>query len=138
MEMNLTGTITLWTRFGSSSRSAIISQVGSSPRCRDKDYIIAQYDGALAYMDSCIANIFASIEELGIEEETLVVIDADHGETLYDHDCFFDHHGIYEPTLHVPLVFRYPGRVPAGARFSDYCQLKDVMPTILESYGDSD
>ena len=102
------------------------------PNCTDKDYIIAQYDGAIAYMDACIQNIFTSIRELGIEEETLVVIDSDHGETLYDHDCYFDHHSMYEPTLHVPLIFRYPGKVPAGARFSDYCQLKDVMPTIME------
>ncbi len=102
------------------------------PGCTDKDYIIAQYDGAVAYMDACIANIFATLEALGIEEETLVVIDSDHGETLYDHECWFDHHGLYEPTLHVPLVFRCPGRVPEGVRVADTCQLKDVMPTILE------
>ncbi len=105
------------------------------PGCRDKDYIIAQYDGALAYMDSCIANIFATMRTLGIEEETLVVIDSDHGETHYDHDCFFDHHGIYDCTLHIPLVFVYPGKVPAGTRFADYCQMKDILPTTLELMG---
>ena len=102
------------------------------PGCTDKDYIIAQYDGAVAYMDACIANIFAEIAALGIEEETLIVIDSDHGETLYDHDCYFDHHSMYDPTLHIPLVLHYPGKVPAGMRIPDYCQLKDVMPTILE------
>jgi arylsulfatase A-like enzyme len=105
------------------------------PACTDKDYIIAQYDGAIAYMDACIANLFATLQDLGIEEETLVVIDSDHGETLYDHDCFFDHHGLYDCTLRIPLVFRYPGKVPAGARFSDYCHMKDVMPTILDLMG---
>jgi len=105
------------------------------PGCTDKDYVIAQYDGAVAYMDSCIANIFATLESLGIEEETLVVITADHGETLYDHDCYFDHHGIYDPTLVIPLIFRYPGKVPAGTRFSDICQMKDIMPTILQLMG---
>jgi arylsulfatase A-like enzyme len=102
------------------------------PGCKDKDYIIAQYDGALAYMDSCIANIFATMETLGIEEETLVVIDSDHGETLYDHDCFFDHHGLYDCTLRIPLIFVWPGKVPSGARFRDTCQMKDIMPTILD------
>jgi arylsulfatase A-like enzyme len=105
------------------------------PGCTDKDYIIAQYDGAVAYMDSCIANIFATLTDLGIEEETLVVIDSDHGETLYDHDCYFDHHGLYDCALHVPLVFVFPGKVPAGQRFSDHCQTKDVMPSILELLG---
>lgn len=103
--------------------------------CTDKDYVIAQYDGAVAYMDACIANIFDTIETLGIEDETLVVITSDHGETLYDHDCFFDHHGLYDPTLVVPLIFRYPGKVPSNMRIDDYCQLKDIMPTILDLMG---
>ncbi|NLB54547.1 MAG: sulfatase-like hydrolase/transferase [Lentisphaerae bacterium] len=102
------------------------------PGCTDKDYIIAQYDGALAYMDSCIQNIFTTISELGIEEETLVVITSDHGETLYDHDCYFDHHGLYDCTLHIPLIFRLPGKVPAGARYKDYVHMKDITPTILD------
>jgi len=105
------------------------------PGCRDKDYIIAQYDGAVAYMDACIANIFTTIETLGIEEETLVVIDSDHGETLYDHECWFDHHGLYEPTLRIPLVFHYPGTIPGGKRIPDICQMKDIMPTVLELMG---
>ena len=56
------------------------------------------------------------LESRGWWTNTLVVINADHGETLYDHDCYFDHHGLYEPTLHVPLIIRYPGQVPAGKR----------------------
>ena len=105
-----------------------------APGCTDKDYIIAQYDGALAYMDACIANILTTIDALQLGQDTLVVITSDHGETLYDHECYFDHHGLYDCTLHVPLVFRWPGRVPEGCS-RDYCQLKDVMPTILELMG---
>jgi arylsulfatase A-like enzyme len=105
------------------------------PGCTDKDYIIAQYDGALAYMDACIGNIFAAISALGLDENTLVVIDSDHGETLYDHDCYFDHHGLYEPTLRVPMVFRMPGRVPAGKRIGGYTTLFNVTPTILDILG---
>lgn len=102
------------------------------PECTDKEYIIAQYDGAIAYMDACIGNIFATLASQGIEEETLVVITSDHGETLHDHDCYFDHHGIYDCTLHVPLAFVYPGAVPAGFAFPNIVQQKDVMPTILD------
>lgn len=105
------------------------------PGCTDKEYMIAQYDGAVAYMDACIANIFASLAKLGIEEETLVVIDSDHGETLHDHECWYDHHGLYECTLTVPLVFVYPGKVPAGKRSAETCAMKDVTPTILDLMG---
>jgi arylsulfatase A-like enzyme len=102
------------------------------PNCTDKDYIIAQYDGAVAYMDACIAHIFTTLAQLGIEEETLVVITSDHGETLHDHDCFYDHHGIYDCTLHIPLAFVYPGVVPSGIQIPDIVQQKDTMPTILD------
>ena len=101
----------------------------------DKDYVIAQYDGAIAYMDAAIASIFQALQTLGIYDETLVVINGDHGETLYDHECWFDHHGIYDNVLHVPLLIRYPGRVPAGQRVSGYNQHKDLVPTILELAG---
>ena len=105
------------------------------PGVTDKEYVIAQYDGEVAYMDACIQNIFTSLAALGLEEDTLIVITSDHGETLYDHDCFFDHHGTYDPTLVIPLVFRLPGRVPAGLRLSSYTQLKDIMPTVLDILG---
>lgn len=105
------------------------------PGITDKDYVIAQYDGEVAYMDACIQNIFAKLSSLGLDEDTLVVMDSDHGETLYDHDCYFDHHGIYDCTLRVPLLFRMPGRIPEGLRFPGYCLLQDVLPTILDVLG---
>ena len=105
------------------------------PGVTDKDYIIAQYDGAIAYMDACIANLFAVIESLGIQDDTLVVFTSDHGETLYDHECWFDHHGLYDCTLHVPLFFVWPGVVPAGRKYSDIVLMKDVAPTILDLMG---
>ncbi|MCE9590336.1 MAG: sulfatase-like hydrolase/transferase [Planctomycetes bacterium] len=105
------------------------------PGCTDKDYIIAQYDGAVAYMDSCIQSIFTQLESLGILDDTIVVINGDHGETLYDHECWFDHHGMYDVTLHVPLIIRYPAKVPAGKRVKGYLQHKNLVPTILDLAG---
>jgi len=105
------------------------------PGCTDKDYIIAQYDGEVAYMDACIAVIVEALHSLGLKKDTLLVFDSDHGETHYDHECWFDHHGIYDCTLRIPLFFVYPGKVPAGRRFSDFVQMKDITPTILDLMG---
>ena len=102
------------------------------PGITDKDYVIAQYDGAVAYMDACIQTIFNALEAHGIMDETIVILNGDHGETLYDHECWFDHHGLYDVTLHVPLIIRYPGRIPAGGRVSGYNQHKDLVPTIMD------
>ncbi len=105
------------------------------PNVTDKDYIVAQYDGAIAYLDICLQRLFGALDDLGLAESTLVVLTADHGESLYEHECYFDHHGLYEPTLRVPLVFRMPGTVPAGGRFGGNAVLADVMPTILDILG---
>ena len=102
------------------------------PGIADKDYVIAQYDGAIAYMDACIQTIFTALETCGILDETIVAINGDHGETLYDHECWFDHHGIYDNVLHVPLILRYPPRIPAGLRVAGYNQHKDLLPTLLD------
>ncbi len=101
----------------------------------DEAYITAQYDGAIAYMDACIQAIFAKLKALGLEENTLVVVTSDHGETLYEHECYFDHHGLYDNTLIVPLIIRFPGQVPAGIRVSDVSMIQDIMPTVLELLG---
>jgi arylsulfatase A-like enzyme len=105
------------------------------PGIADKDYVIAQYDGALAYMDACIERIFTQLMRLGILDNTIVVLNGDHGETLYDHECWFDHHGLYDVTLHVPLVIRYPKKVPTGRVITGYNQHKDLVPTLVELAG---
>tara|TARA_B100000519_G_C14249690_1_gene441749 strand:+ start:1475 stop:2863 length:1389 start_codon:yes stop_codon:yes gene_type:complete len=102
------------------------------PGITDAEYVIAQYDGAIAYMDACIQSIFNTLEAIGILDDTIVILNGDHGETLYDHECWFDHHGLYDVTLHVPLIVRYPHKVPAGRRVLGYNQHKDLVPTILE------
>lgn len=102
------------------------------PGISDKDYVIAQYDGAIAYMDACIATIFEALDSHGILDDTIVIINGDHGETLYDHECWFDHHGMYDNVLYVPLIIRYPSKLPQGKRVAGYNQHKDLLPTILD------
>jgi len=105
------------------------------PGISDKDFVIAQYDGAVAYLDASLQVIFNQLEAMGILDETIVVLNGDHGETLYDHECWFDHHGMYDPTLVVPLIIRYPKKLPMGYRVAGYNQHKNLVPTILELAG---
>ncbi|SEM89571.1 sulfatase [Paenibacillus sp. OV219] len=98
----------------------------------DHEYVTAQYDGAIAYMDITIQTLLTKIADMGLEEDTLIVITSDHGETLYEHDCYFDHHGLYDCTLVVPLILKFPGRVPSGRRVSDVSLISDIMPTVLD------
>ena len=104
----------------------------SPPGISDKDYLIAQYDGSIAYMDAAIQSIFTALEAHGILDETIVAVNGDHGETLYEHECWFDHHGLYDNVLHVPLMLRYPPKLAAGKRVFGFNQHKDLVPTLLE------
>jgi arylsulfatase A-like enzyme len=105
------------------------------PGITDADYVVAQYDGAIAYMDACIQRILTRLEELGAADNTIVILTSDHGETLTEHDIYFDHHGLYEPTLHIPLIMRWPGKLPQGLRVKGFTLQQDLMPTILELIG---
>lgn len=105
------------------------------PGISDHRYIDAQYDGAIAYMDACIQAIFTAIDALNLTENTIVVLNGDHGEILYEHECWYDHHGMYEGTLHVPLMIRYPDKLPMGKRIAGYNQHKDLVPTLLDLAG---
>ena len=102
------------------------------PGITDADYVIAQYDGAVAYMDASIQAILQAVEDLDLADNTLVILNADHGETLNDHECYFDHHGMYDCTLHVPLILRLPGVLPEGQRVPGLTLHQDLVPTIMD------
>jgi arylsulfatase A-like enzyme len=54
---------------------------------------------------------------------------------MYQHDIFFDHHGLYDDVIHVPLICRLPGRIPAGLVVDPMVQHLDLAPTLLEAAG---
>ena len=95
------------------------------------DYIADLYDAEVAYLDSEIGNIFAHLEERGLLEDTMVVIFGDHGENMTEHDAWFDHAGLYDSVVHVPLILWAPERVPVASSPA-MVTLVDVLPTVLE------
>jgi len=103
----------------------------------DAEYVASLYDGEIRHVDDGIAELLDALDTLGLAEETLVVLTGDHGESLYSHDIYFDHHGLYEDTIHIPLMFRYPQRIAAGRVFDPMAQHLDVAPTLLEAAGAS-
>ena len=106
-----------------------------APGATDAEYINATYDGGLAYLDACIQVVLARLKALNLEEDTLVVFVSDHGETLDDHEFWYDHHGLYECTLRVPFALRWKGHLPEGKRYAEYCSEMDVLPTVLDILG---
>lgn len=99
----------------------------------DTDYIDALYDAEVRYLDERLQDLDRHLEQLGIRDDTLLVLFGDHGESLTEHDIYWDHCGLYEQTVRVPLLMRWPGRIPAGRRVGGFVQHTDLLPTLLEA-----
>ena len=93
------------------------------------------YAGEVAYADSQVQRLLEWIERAGVRDSTLIVVTSDHGEGLGDHGE--NEHGffIYDTTLRVPLVLRWPGRLAPGIRVRGQFQGVDLLPTLLELLG---
>jgi arylsulfatase A-like enzyme len=100
----------------------------------DLDYFRALYDGEIATLDEQVGVLLDTLDDLGIAHETLVLLTSDHGEIMLDHIGFFDHAGLYEGNIRVPLIVRGPG-VAAGQRIGGMAQHTDLAPTLLECFG---
>jgi arylsulfatase A-like enzyme len=101
----------------------------------DIEFVKAQYDASIAYVDLCVSHVLNRLAELGRAEDTLLILGADHGEELDDHGCWFDHHGLYDTNVRVPLLLRYPDRLPAGVSVDGMVSLLDLTPTVLDLAG---
>jgi arylsulfatase A-like enzyme len=101
------------------------------PDARPSDYV-RRYDGEIRFADTQLERLFAAIDGAS----TLVVVTADHGESLTEHDEYFQHGWfLYDTTLTVPLVLTWPGVLPRGAVLDRQVSAVDVVPTILEIVG---
>jgi arylsulfatase A-like enzyme len=99
---------------------------------RDVRYVSNLYDAGIRHMDDgTLTALLGELDALGVANDTLVVFTSDHGEAFGEHGRFL-HDDLNGGTLHVPLVLRFPGRLPAGKRIAQRVELVDVMPTILE------
>ena len=92
-----------------------------------------RYEGSIAYLDSELCSLVVQLEQRGLLANTLVVITADHGHEFAEHGAIVDHgNSLYRPSLHVPLVLHYPGRVPTGLRVKQAVSLRNVAATVLD------
>jgi arylsulfatase A-like enzyme len=101
----------------------------------ERDRIVGLYDGEIAFTDSAIADLLRGLDERNLRDNTLIVFLSDHGEEFFEHGGFEHGHSLYEELVHVPLLFRLPGRLAAGTRLQLPVRLLDVAPTILDFLG---
>ncbi len=96
----------------------------------------AQYDGEIRYLDEEIGRFLAELDAMNLSGSTVIVLTADHGESLGEHDYYFDHGKFsYQVTARIPLMIVNQGVIEAGRRIKQPIGLIDLPPTILELAG---
>ena len=93
------------------------------------------YRGEVAFTDSLIGGFRKDLEERGLLDRSLVILTGDHGEGLGDHGERFHGFFVYDTTIRVPLIIRFPRAARAGAVISDPVSHVDLLPTILDATG---
>jgi len=102
---------------------------------RDKEHLEALHDGEISYHDEYFGKFLAKLRELGLDENTIVVVTSDHGEEFQEHGSWGHGHSVYQELLGVPLMFRWTGVIPAGLRVGPVVSTIDIGPTVLEATG---
>jgi len=96
-------------------------------------YYVAQYDGEIAAVDEQVGRVMDALQRSRAASRTVVVLTSDHGESLGEHDYYFDHgEDVFEPSLAIPLLVIAPGLAP-GIRVDAFASTLDIVPTILDA-----
>jgi arylsulfatase A-like enzyme len=99
---------------------------------RGLGFYVAQYDGEIGVTDAEVGRVLAALESTGVGERTLVIVTSDHGESLGEHDYFFDHgQNLYDPSMRIPLVMAGPA-LAVGHRSEVPATTLDLVPTVLD------
>ncbi|HUT03259.1 MAG TPA: sulfatase [bacterium] len=96
---------------------------------------IALYDGEIRFVDDELSSFFDRLKELGLWQNTMIVVTSDHGEEFWDHRSLSHGFRLFEEQIRVPLIVKLPHLQNAGLRVKHQVGLIDVAPTILSEVG---
>lgn len=96
----------------------------------DIDFLRGLYREEIAFTDHHLGLLMAQLESLGLDDNTLVILTADHGEEFMEHGWIGHTRFLYDSLLHVPLVFSLPGKLEPRT-VAEPVSLNDLMPTLL-------
>jgi len=98
---------------------------------RDLQHIIALYDGEIRFTDLYLGRVLDHLRAMGVLDRTIVVVTADHGDEFFEHGHKGHKKTLYDESVLVPLIVRYPPTVPAGKIVDAQVRLMDIAPTIV-------
>lgn len=97
----------------------------------DFNYVISQYDGEIAWVDSQIGRLIKYLKKWELYDKTAIVITSDHGEEFLDHGQKGHGHTLFDELIRVPLIVKAP-KVDPGLEIECPVSLVDLLPTFVE------
>ena len=94
----------------------------------------AAYYGMVSFTDAQVGRVLKALEASGVSDETLIVYTSDHGEMIGEHGLWWKS-SFYEPSVRVPLIAAWPGRIEGGSRVDTPVSLLDLTRTIVDVAG---
>lgn len=89
------------------------------------------YDGEIASADRQVGRVIEKLRTKGALDDTILLFTSDHGESLGEHGEATHAVFIYEATVRVPLIVRYPRKLTAGSTYAASVRSVDIVPTVL-------
>ncbi|MCL2478404.1 MAG: sulfatase-like hydrolase/transferase [Treponema sp.] len=98
--------------------------------------IVARYYAAISQVDDAVGIVLSKLDELKIQENTIVIYSTDHGDMCGGHRMMDKHYVMYDDVVRVPLIVRWPGISAKASVCNDFVyNLLDLPPTLLEISG---
>ena len=126
-----------WSQYGFKPSEVVTPSIELSPQeVREWKYqkYIKDYLATIRSVDDNIGRVLAYLKENGLEENTILIYASDQGFFLGEHG-FFDKRFMYEESLKMPFVIRYPGKIKPGTIVDDIVSNIDFAPTLLDMAG---
>ncbi|MFH1403708.1 MAG: sulfatase [Candidatus Altiarchaeota archaeon] len=108
-------------------------EIGRNLTGEDVQRMIDLYDGEIRYVDDQLRIFYNGLAEAGLDENTIIVVTADHGEEFLDHGGLYHGHSMYNELIRIPLIIHVPGL--EGRRADEEVELIGLFPTLLELTG---
>lgn len=102
---------------------------------RDMQHLRALYDGEIRWLDSQLEPLLDALREGPHSGRTLISLVSDHGEEFFEHRRKGHWQTLFEESVRVPWILRYPGEIRAGTAIGGVVSLEDVAPTLLALIG---
>ena len=105
------------------------------PPKEDIERLRAIYDSAVSYHDQQLGRLIKQLKSWGIWDQTMLIITADHGEELFEHNRCGHGGALVDSLIRVPLLVYDPARLPGGTIIEEGADGVDVLPTMLDALG---